>query len=119
MESQIWTYSIMPKINLFYIIEINPRFWATLTAALMAGINYPHLLILMTLKKKLEYRTINRIPYVNLLGLKLLIKKDKSYLFKPGFIWKNTPLKYRLDDPLPVLYRLFSKIKEKVIKKFS
>jgi D-aspartate ligase len=105
--------------KLFYIIEINPRFWATLTAALMAGINYPHLLILMTMKEKLEPQDYKRIPYVNLLGLKILIKKDKSYILKPGFIWKNTPLKYRLDDPLPVLYRLFSKIKEKVIKKFS
>jgi D-aspartate ligase len=105
--------------DVFNIVEINPRFWATLTAALMAGINYPHLLILMTIKKNIEPQTYKQIPYVNLKGLKLLCIKNKTFIFNTKFIWYSTPLKYRLDDPLPIAYRYILETKDNISKKFK
>ena len=103
--------------DVFNIVEINPRFWATLTAALMAGINYPHLLILMTLKKNIKPQTYKKIPYVNLKGLKQLLVKNKAYIFKTKFIWQSTPLKYRLGDPVPIAYRFIKNTKHTISKK--
>ena len=105
--------------DIFNIVEINPRFWATLTAALMAGINYPHLLILLTLKKDVEPQTYKHMPYVNLLGLRQYFRKDITFLFKAKFIWNNTPLKYRLDDPAPIAYRYILEIKDIISNKFK
>ena len=51
----------------------------------MAGINYPYLLILMTIKKNIEPQTYKQIPYVNLKGLKQLFVKNKAYIFKRGW----------------------------------
>uniref|UniRef100_UPI0035948A1C ATP-grasp domain-containing protein n=1 Tax=Aquiflexum sp. TaxID=1872584 RepID=UPI0035948A1C len=105
--------------DVFNIVEINPRFWATLTAALMAGINYPHLLILMTMKKSIEPQTYKQIPYVNLKGLKQLCVKNKTLIFKTKFIWQNTPLKYRIDDPVPIAYRYISETKNIISNKIQ
>lgn len=106
-----------PESDTFYIIEINPRFWATLTAALMAGVNYPHLLIQMTMKQKIEPQRYKFMPYVNLDGLKILLKQNKRLIFNTSFIWNNTPLKYRLDDPLPIAYEAFLKVRDFFLKK--
>jgi D-aspartate ligase len=103
----------------FYIVEINPRFWATLTAALMAGINYPQLLIKMTMKQKIEPQRYKLMPYVNLKGFKLLLKKDKAFIFRPKFIWNNTPVRYRLDDPMPIFISVLQKARSIVKKKFE
>ncbi|SMD46287.1 Predicted ATP-dependent carboligase, ATP-grasp superfamily [Aquiflexum balticum DSM 16537] len=103
--------------DVFNIVEINPRFWATLTAALMAGINYPYLLILMTIKKNIEPQTYKQIPYVSLKGLKQLFVKNKAYIFKTSFIWQSTPLKYRLGDPVPIAYRFIRNTKNTISKK--
>lgn len=104
--------------DVFNIVEINPRFWATLTAALMAGFNYPHLLILMALKKDIEPQRYEHMHYVNLLGLKQHCKKNVAFLFKPKFIWKNTPLKFRIIDPLPIAFRYILDTKEYISHKF-
>jgi predicted ATP-grasp superfamily ATP-dependent carboligase len=104
--------------DVFNIVEINPRFWATLTAALLAGINYPHLLILMALKKDIEPQRYKHMSYVNLLGLKQYCKKDIAFLLKAGFIWKNTPLKFRIDDPLPIAFKYILDTKDYISKKF-
>lgn len=103
----------------FYIVEINPRFWATLTAALMAGINYPHLLIKMTMKQKIEPQRYKFMPYVNLKGFKLLLRKDLAFIFRPKFIWNNTPVRYRLDDPMPIFISLLQKVRSAIKKRFQ
>jgi D-aspartate ligase len=103
----------------FYIVEINPRFWGTLLAALMAGINYPHLWVLLAKKKNIPAQSYKRIPYVNLRGLEILLKKDKSLLLRPAFIWNNSPLKFKFDDPVRILRRLFLNLKHTVSGKFK
>lgn len=96
--------------NTFFIVEINPRFWATLTGALMAGVNYPSLLIQLATKRRIATQQYNRVPFFTLRGLKLILSKDLSFIFKADFIWNNTPIRYRLKDPMPVLYRNFQRI---------
>jgi len=105
--------------DVFNIVEINPRFWGTLTAALLAGINYPHLLILMTMKEKIEPQVYQHIPYVNLRGLKILCKKNPAFIFKTRFIWNNSPLKYRLYDPIPFIYGYYLKTKDNIARKIQ
>ena len=105
--------------DIFYIVEINPRFWATLTAALMAGINYPYLLILMTLGNEISPQKYKHIPYVSLKGLKQSLRKENTLLGKARFIWQSTPLKYRLDDPIPIAYEYYLKFKKSVISKLE
>jgi D-aspartate ligase len=107
-----------PENDVFNIVEINPRFWATLTAALMAGINYPHLLILMAMNKDIEPQSYKHMPYVNLLGFKQHCKKNMAFIFKVDFIWKNTPLKFRIGDPVPNAIKYFSETKNYISKRF-
>ena len=111
--------------DVFYILEINPRFWATLTAAHLAGVNYPYLLISMTMKEDFGPQHYKHIGYVVLKGLKPYFKKNKALIFKMGFIWQSTPLKYKIYDPIPIVYKfiqrnkliLFGKIQKLFLKK--
>jgi hypothetical protein len=111
--------------DVFYILEINPRFWATLTAAHLAGVNYPYLLISMTMKEDFGPQHYKHIGYVVLKGLKPYFKKNKALIFKMGFIWQSTPLKYKIYDPIPIVYKfihgnkliLFGKIQRLFVKK--
>jgi predicted ATP-grasp superfamily ATP-dependent carboligase len=43
------------KYNLFKLMEINPKFWASTDMALRAGINFPYLLCQISQGSKLEY----------------------------------------------------------------
>ncbi|WP_241126450.1 ATP-grasp domain-containing protein [Cognataquiflexum nitidum] len=103
-----------PKKEVFYVLEINPRFWNSLTGSLMAGVNFPHLLVLLALNKKIENQKYKLISYVNLQGLKLYIKKDKSLLFNFDYIWNSTPLKYKIKDPIPIVYNIIKRFKLKI-----
>jgi D-aspartate ligase len=101
-----------PEAEMFYVLEINPRFWNSLTASLMAGVNLPQLLIQLTIDKNIKYQGYKQFSYVNLHGLKQVYKKDKVLLFKTGFIWKNTPLRYKIDDPVPIVYMFLRRLKQ-------
>lgn len=103
----------------FYVVEINPRFWGTLLAALMAGINYPHLWLLLAMKKNIPTQSYKQMPWVNLKGLELLVKKDKSLLMRPRFIWNNSPLRFKFNDPVRVLRSLFLNLKDSFLCKFK
>jgi predicted ATP-grasp superfamily ATP-dependent carboligase len=99
------------KTDTFHIIEINPRFWGTTLGALMAGINYPYLWVLLAKKMEIPPQSYKHMPYVNMRGLKLLIKNDKSILLKPKFIWNNSPIRFKFYDPARVFLQLLLKTK--------
>lgn len=103
------------KKNKYYILEINPRYWSTLSMSVMAGINFPHLEILTTLSLPLPKN--NYKPqrfYMVKYALKMFLyslrsgKTDFSYL-------KKTDLLDMIKDPLPILfeqaYGLYLKLK--------
>lgn len=101
-----------PEAEVFYVLEINPRFWNSLTASLMAGVNFPQLLIDLTINKKIEPQGFKQFSFVNLHGLNQVYKKDKALLFKTGFIWQNTPLRYKIDYPIPIIYKYLKGLKQ-------
>ena len=73
------------------------------------GVNFPHLYCLASMNEEFERPEYEFMKYVNLKGLVKMIRLKKSVLFKPGFIFNNTPLKLVLKDPLPTMYKFISK----------
>jgi predicted ATP-grasp superfamily ATP-dependent carboligase len=78
-----------------YVIEINPRFWQSLLGSLVAGVNFPYYLYLLSTGSELE----------------LVDYQDKYYAKIPRFVkdllhgsldcrLNDTNLKYLLTDPL-------------------
>lgn len=91
------------KKNTYYILEINPRYWSTLSLSVEAGINFPYLEILSILSlplPEIKYR-LERF-YMVKYGVKMFLKSlltrkiDFSYL-------KSTNVVDMLKDPLPIL----------------
>lgn len=48
-------FKLDKRDNLFKLMEINPKFWASTEMALKAGVNFPYLLCQMAQGKELEY----------------------------------------------------------------
>ncbi len=89
----------------FKIIEVNTRFWGSLDASLIAGVNFPHLYCLASKNESFETPQYKNINYLNLKGLAKTLFKDKSLLFDFNFIMKNTPVGFALKDPLPIIFK--------------
>lgn len=123
MKSLNW--SGVANIDLMYdenrkeynILEINPRYWATLDASLASGVNFPYLQCLNRLGEKFEIPSYKHLEYLNLYGLMIRIKRNKSTLLRFSFLWHNSPLKYIAKDPLPMTYRFFRRAKKILIRK--
>lgn len=80
------------------VLEINPRWWASVIGSLVAGVNFPHLAVLMTQKKtfpKPEYQLVQYTKPEVAYGLLL-----KKYLFGNPTIKsiKLTGIPYALAD---------------------
>jgi len=99
----------------FKIIEINPRFWGPLDASLIAGVNFPYLLCLSTLGEAYEVPRYEKIAYLNLKGLINCLLKNRSYIPNISFIWNNTPLRYVIKDPAPIVYWFFWRAKNRLL----
>jgi predicted ATP-grasp superfamily ATP-dependent carboligase len=93
----------------FYVLEVNARFWGSTDGSTLAGVNFPYLYCLASVGIDFIKPSYRNIKYLSTKGLNKMIKMDKTFLFKLGFILNNTPLKFSLRDPLPMLYKLFSK----------
>ena len=107
------------KNEVFHVLEINPRFWNSLTASLMAGVNFPNLLIQMALKKNIDPQPYKDITYVNLEGLTQYWKKDKALIFKTRFIWQSTPIKFRISDPIPIIFHFLQQGKNNFLQRIK
>ena len=92
--------------NCYKIVEINCRFWVSLDASLLAGVNFPYLYALSSLKNEISpsanFQTIN---YLSLKGMIRNFWKRNGYVDDLQFLWNNTPLKFAVKDPLPMLYK--------------
>ncbi|CAH8285586.1 ATP-grasp domain-containing protein [Mariniflexile fucanivorans] len=102
--------------NSYKIIEINPRFWLSLDASLMAGVNFTHFYCLASKGVEFEVPKYKNIRYLNLVGLNKAIKKNLFFIFKFKFLVNNTPLKFYKKDLLPMAYMVFYKLKS-IVKK--
>lgn len=102
----------------FNVIEVNTRFWVSLDASLLAGVNFPYLYCLAskgTIFQKPHYKFI---AYLNLKGLIKKIKQDIKFIFKINFILNNTPLKFALKDPAPMIYKFITRTKNIFMSRF-
>ncbi|TDU34497.1 ATP-grasp domain-containing protein [Gelidibacter sediminis] len=105
--------------KMFKVIEINPRFWGSLDASLMAGVNFPYLYCLASLNQRFDLPDYKHIDYLNLKGLAKSITKHKSLLFDFNFISKNTPMTLLLLDPFTTVIKYSLLIKNSVLNKIK
>lgn len=103
--------------KIFKIIEINTRYWSSLMGSFAAGINFPLLSIGIHLNKYEGERDFKTIEYLNLKGMLSYLKEDLSRIFHFSYIWNNSPLKYALKDPIPMIYKFISRSKNILLKR--
>ena len=84
------------------LIEINPRFWASVAASIFAGVNFPYLSCLSALKRELPtLKTENKI--VVRTGPAIKMTFNRLFKKKNEFFFDNTFLEFILKDPLPTI----------------
>ncbi|MEP1488263.1 MAG: ATP-grasp domain-containing protein [Algibacter sp.] len=93
------------KTNNFKVIEINPRFWSSVEASLLSGVNFPYLYCSTSLNYDFDIPKYKNMKFMDIWLLLKNIKKNKSYLFKPNFILNNTSIKYSVNDPKAMMYK--------------
>lgn len=95
----------------YKVVEINPRFWGTMEASEIAGVNFPYLYCMACLNQEFEQPKFKETKFLNLIGLSKTIKANKWFVFRLKFIFCNTPLKYYLNDPKPMFAIIFNKLR--------
>ncbi|AXP79139.1 carbamoyl phosphate synthase-like protein [Mariniflexile rhizosphaerae] len=107
------------KSNTFKIIEVNTRFWGSLDASLIAGVNFPYLYCLTGLNKQFELPKYKKVNYLNLKGLVKSIRNNVLFIFHFKFILNNTSFKYALNDPVPMVYKFVMRTKNIILEKIK
>ncbi|WP_159521931.1 carboxylate--amine ligase [Sunxiuqinia indica] len=88
------------------LIEMNPRFWASVSASLFAGVNFPYVSCLSGLKRELPViktqnkRVVRTGPAIKMILKRLFIKRNDLF-------FDNTFLEFIIKDPLPSLFTKF------------
>jgi len=98
----------------FKVIEINPRFWLSVSASLFAGINFPYLACLVGLN--IEIPDILFVParvVRSKTAVKMVLKKITGRQ-NNGVYFDNSYLELIVKDPLPNISRLVKKIVSKI-----
>ncbi|WP_100614412.1 carboxylate--amine ligase [Confluentibacter citreus] len=99
------------KDEKFKILEVNTRFWTSIDASLIAGVNFPYLYILASLGIDFNKPNYKYLEYLNIKGLLKTLQLNIKFLFETRFILNNTPVKFAVKDPIPFIlkYVIFSK----------
>lgn len=98
----------------FLILEINARFWYTVLASALAGVNFPELYCKTVLGRSFPIPAYQEIEYLNDKGLIQSIVKTPGILWTPGRIIKNTPLCFQIRDWRMTLSHLFWSLKNRI-----
>lgn len=99
------------KSKTYKIIEINARFWGSVEASRVAGINFPYLICQLTLGEEIEKQKFKHIKYLRLKGFLKKLKKNPLMLFNFKLIKNNTGFIEVIKDPMPSIFKLKEKIK--------
>ena len=59
------------------------------------------------------------VDYLNLKGVFKKTKQDIRFIFKTNFMLNNTPLKFALKDPVPMVYKFIMRTKNILISRFT
>lgn len=105
------------------IVEINPRYWGSLVGSLVAGINFPYLACLTSMKINFPKPEYHFIRYSRV-GVSFLPPNPVGLFANKNFKRENTihmpsttGLPFLLSDPLPELQKEFIKISKKMFPK--
>ncbi len=109
-------FKLDPRDGIPKLMEINPRFWGSLSLAIHAGVNFPYLLFLMSQGRNFEpvenYQTGKKSRWLLPGDILHFIHNPERMRLYPGFFhfWeKNTAYDIiSSHDPLPILGRLLS-----------
>jgi len=86
------------------LLEMNPRYWATLMGSVYAGVNFPYLSCLAALDMPFPSTDYRLITYTGKsLALKQALRMTAGRPFLAGFRFRNTEVWAALTDPLPTL----------------
>ncbi|MEN9561838.1 MAG: hypothetical protein RIR73_82 [Chloroflexota bacterium] len=84
------------------VIEINPRFWGSLEGSLHAGVNFPQLLLTLSLGESFQQPEFSNLRYAGAFStIKRKLKRKPSVS-----LLRETNLPNYFYDPLPMLARL-------------
>lgn len=125
MASLKWTG--LANIDLIYdirhkqylVLEINPRYWLTLEGSLIAGVNFPWLYCQTVVGASFAVPEYKEAKFINLKGMVVSVKKDLKKLFSRELLWIQSPLKYALQDPLPMVYHFFWRTKNLLVRRIT
>jgi len=93
----------------YVLIEINPRYWATVDGSCLVGVNFPYLAIIEAFGESFKTPTYETKQYLNLKGLFKVLKSDFSTIFNWQFIYNQTQMRFVFSDIKPVIYRFFNR----------
>jgi D-aspartate ligase len=100
------------KYGIPRVLEINPRWWASVIGSLVAGVNFPHLALQMTQKKAFPQPEYKLVQYTKPeVAYGLLLKK---FLFGNTTIKsiKQTGIPYALSDLGPEMVKILGTLVE-------
>lgn len=100
----------------YKVIELNPRFWGSMDASCLMGVNFPHLLILKSLGHSFDDQIYKHEDYYNLKGLVKMIKKDFLFITKRKLIMNNSQFRFVVYDPAPTIYKYFDRTKNLLLR---
>jgi len=89
----------------FVLIEVNPRYWASVIATLAVGINFPYLTVLASLGIEFDMPDYfeGRFMLLNQATIKKMFRKEGNLRIK----WRETDLRYIAADPIAEASRLY------------
>lgn len=105
-------YNIATKS--FVIIEMNARYWASIEASMVGGINFPYLHLLVSLGRDFPLPTYRSMEYLKLKGVLYRLKKNGRVLFNFKFLKSNTELGAVSRDVMPSLFRMLASIRKQL-----
>lgn len=117
MKALQWTgvahidFHYNPESKKFVVLEINPRYWHTLLASTFSGVNFPWLYCQTVLGRSFEMPGYKKIEYLELKGLYKKVLDNPLYLLKFRTIWRVSPIKYFIKDPVMAVNQLILGLK--------
>lgn len=103
-----------PESGEFKVLEMNPRFWLTLHASTMAGINFPWYYCQAAVGNHIPNLSYRKEEYLEISGLKKWLKLNPLRILRMRYIWQHTPVRNVLKDPLILIFNIYYEWRSKV-----
>jgi hypothetical protein len=98
------------------VLEINPRFWYSVLASTAAGVNFPWLYCLSTMGQYFKPPSYKDIEHLEYYGIIRKFKRNPLFVLNMIKIWRHTPVRYQVLDPLMTGYHLLWSLKNRLFK---